>query len=937
MKYTFSSISQKLVVTLDTESGLYKDNVTYFSDPSVTLENDKIVLFDNSERISEYSFRNITTINSVAPTDINDAFINVKAFLSFLAEKTIAPFLGAITPTSTPTGTGEALWVATEAGTYTNFGGVVVGANSRAEIARDAAGAFSISKTPLDLSTYQKIVDGNKINFWQAIPYAVGSQTNKDGKDWYLPTVAALSTDVPGVSSKWVERLSAYANKINVGYYNVTTEIPLTAGSFYTAATARTAVQTAGVHKLGMKITYATAVNVWIEEQFTGASASTGWVSDYNWVSTQNIVSKLISVLPSNFAFYDKDGLVVTTVTAANGIYFNQYGTTEVGAAVAITGFIPVTGGLVYQYTGDAFPNGIYQNFYDANNVYISGVTLDGANRFKTQLITAPTNAAFIRCSVGALGLINFRLTTDKNSYQLYVDSISKINSKVDASVSQTLTTAQKLIARTNIDASSDLDLKSILSADFTFYDKDGLPVTSVTTTNGIYLDQYGTTGTGAALAITGYIPIIGDSSYKYTGDTFSSSIYQHFYDIDKLYISGVAGNLATRYDDLTMVAPTNAVFIRCCVGATKLASFKLLSVSNSHNLEIINKIAKGVFVSSPTTIPIVIGNQLEIFKQSLINAINPDNYFLSIRKTTGTLKGNFYDRVLKYTPITGDAAFSLRWILRNDNYVGVAVSETLNIVPIIKKSSPATAKNILVIGDSFSAYNFWIQEFKRRLTASGGVPIADGLTNLNFIGTKCTTAGLVPCEAVGGKDYPYWNSAASPFYNPTSGLVDFNYYCTQNGYANIDYCIIILGTNGSLEANTQAEIVKMWDALLLKNPSIKVLVGGRILPSPYGGAGSSGIINNQTYYGLAKDAFKFNRTVEALAQTNTYKNNFFFADILPSFDILNNMPYTMVNANNRNSDVQVRQGSDNVHPALSGYYQISDTMYNAFHYWCLV
>jgi len=207
MKYTFSSISQKLVVTLDTESGLYKDNVTYFSDPSVTLENDKIVLFDNSERISEYSFRNITTINSVAPTDINDAFVKLKAFLSFLAEKTIAPFLGAITPTSTPTGTGEALWVATEAGTYTNFGGVVVGTNSRAEIARDAAGAFSISKTPLDLSTYQKIVDGNKINTWEAKPYAIGSQTNKEGKDWVLPTVAALSTDVPGTSSKWVERL----------------------------------------------------------------------------------------------------------------------------------------------------------------------------------------------------------------------------------------------------------------------------------------------------------------------------------------------------------------------------------------------------------------------------------------------------------------------------------------------------------------------------------------------------------------------------------------------------------------------------------------------------------------------------------------------------------------------------------------------------------
>ena len=70
-----------------------------------------------------------------------------------------APFLGSITPTSTPTGTGVAYWLATQNGTYTNFGGVVVAANSFAIISRSAAGAFSISQTALDISSKVNVSD----------------------------------------------------------------------------------------------------------------------------------------------------------------------------------------------------------------------------------------------------------------------------------------------------------------------------------------------------------------------------------------------------------------------------------------------------------------------------------------------------------------------------------------------------------------------------------------------------------------------------------------------------------------------------------------------------------------------------------------------------------------------------------------------------------
>jgi hypothetical protein len=61
------------------------------------------------------------------------------------------PFLGSVTPTTTPAGTGKATWFAAQAGTYTNFGALVVNANSLAVISRDDLGAFSISQTAFAL------------------------------------------------------------------------------------------------------------------------------------------------------------------------------------------------------------------------------------------------------------------------------------------------------------------------------------------------------------------------------------------------------------------------------------------------------------------------------------------------------------------------------------------------------------------------------------------------------------------------------------------------------------------------------------------------------------------------------------------------------------------------------------------------------------------
>jgi hypothetical protein len=66
---------------------------------------------------------------------------------------------GSIVPTDTPTGTGSSSWIATQSGTYTNFGGLVVNANSFAVISRDASGVFSISQTAFDITSKVNVSD----------------------------------------------------------------------------------------------------------------------------------------------------------------------------------------------------------------------------------------------------------------------------------------------------------------------------------------------------------------------------------------------------------------------------------------------------------------------------------------------------------------------------------------------------------------------------------------------------------------------------------------------------------------------------------------------------------------------------------------------------------------------------------------------------------
>jgi len=111
----------------------------------------------------------------------------------------------------------------------------------------------------------------------------------KEDKTNKKSTITNSETDYP--NGKAVYDANLLNEKIaDVPVYNVTVQVPLSAGQYYTPTTARAAVPV-GVRKLGLKITFATGAMVWEEEQFIG-TATTGWAVATNWLNKFAMLSE---------------------------------------------------------------------------------------------------------------------------------------------------------------------------------------------------------------------------------------------------------------------------------------------------------------------------------------------------------------------------------------------------------------------------------------------------------------------------------------------------------------------------------------------------------------------------------------------------------------------------------------------------------------------
>ena len=160
------------------------------------------------------------------------------------------------------------------------------------------------------------------------------------------------------------------------------------------------------------------------------------------------------------------------------------------------------------------------------------------------------------------------------------------------------------------------------------------------------------------------------------------------------------------------------------------------------------------VALHMPSTYYAVVGDTLEIFYKGIINCIDPSLYYVEVTCAKGQ---TFHERFI-YTPVVGDiGTVPLTVKVFNGDHLKLD-EKTVNIIVKNKASSPGSKKVVLWVGDSLSVGGIAPSEFYRRLTGSGGSPVADGLSNITMIGNKTGTSGA-KFVAEGGWNFNSYNT----------------------------------------------------------------------------------------------------------------------------------------------------------------------------------
>lgn len=237
------------------------------------------------------------------------------------------------------------------------------------------------------------------------------------------------------------------------------------------------------------------------------------------------------------------------------------------------------------------------------------------------------------------------------------------------------------------------------------------------------------------------------------------------------------------------------------------------------------------------------------------------------------------------------------------------------------------------------SSGNIWSMEtieesrikFTRYQDHTAPMPIGTG--TLHHYQNAAHTADINYNETVYAEGNPFWDS--------DEGQVNFRTYCERNGFDRVDYMVTLLSWNGmagsqyasseTLIANHVTNAKKLIRILHEQYPKAKVKMMGIQLPSVNGGCGQSYGANGQysNWYGLVRAVMNMNLAYQAMANEEEFRDYVEFIDISAQFDSEYNMPRQAKPVNTRSSTTE-QIGTNGVHPATEGYYQIGDAAYRA-------
>lgn len=213
--------------------------------------------------------------------------------------------------------------------------------------------------------------------------------------------------------------MTALNNQVALPIYNVTKQIPLASGSYYTAVTSRTAVPVAN-RKGGLILIYQDQTDGWMAHQFMGtdeqAVVSSSWIQAALWqfIGTGKTLTDMQKTIAQLSSLYETTDNLYNNALNVTGYIINN-----LGNIVAINGemsYQSVTANTEYviRGLGRFAPGSVGMLGYcDSSKAIIGTVDMTTLESYKSgKVFTTPANTAFILFNVFVLNQ-NFRSTVE--------------------------------------------------------------------------------------------------------------------------------------------------------------------------------------------------------------------------------------------------------------------------------------------------------------------------------------------------------------------------------------------------------------------------------------------------------------------------------------------------------------------------------------------
>ena len=394
-------------------------------------------------------------------------------------------------------------------------------------------------------------------------------------------------------------------------------------------------------------------------------------------------------------------------------------------------------------------------------------------------------------------------------------------------------------------------------------------------------------------------------------------------------------------------------IYCRCAVGFSYMRYFELTpSVSNigSHVLTIYVRDKNGnILGQASTTIRVVATPASPVTEKEIFTFGDSltSNGIWACESARRLLNTNQVDGI-QGNGISNIAYRGTKSVTRNGqttNYFGVGGWTWENYISessVFSFRFHVSGVNNVSIGDIYSnnGYQYTIAEIN--ITGGTGEILCSSSASTNIPQVSGTLAKVSGNGDATITYSSYEIDNANPLWDSENNRMSFIPYVSQCGAATIDAVFVLLTWNGltswrnySKDDQTGhiANAKVFARTLHSEYPNAKLFIMGLQMPSETGGlgrnySGSSGYVD---WFGLKYTAVQYNMALRALCEDDEFASYCEFVDVAAQFDTLYNMPYSDVPVNKRCLNGKTEMiGTNGVHPAERGYYQIADAVYRS-------